>query len=392
MINNVCKLCVRGQRKSILLLFLSIVFSVHAEEAIESGTSFELTNIYINDNNVKRLGIAQSDEYYLLSPTLSLNKHMGKHMAVFVYEGAYTKFNDLTSLNYNNHKLNGKLVFDHSLRFSTDFDLYYDKGVEIITGASSLADDFTEFTSLEMSRAVATTLYGTEESRGQLIVSLESSANVFSGNQQEFRSVDSLGGTSQFFYRTAPNTRVVTELSLINFNYTNKAIESDQSNLQHTILLGMEWRLSEQLYSLLKLGYQTKTFRSTALNNVSTLSYHADVSWSPLAQTQIDINASRNVMESTIQDVSAFVSTTTGFKLKHGLSDTFDLSLAYSKSKSTFSSGRDDSTNILIGLDIRFNQFSKIAFEYNIQDKDSILSKFSYKANILNIAYTLTLD
>lgn len=392
MIFKVYKSSTRKGHKCVLLVLCAAIFAVHADEVAETGASANLRTAYISDNNVKRLGTAIGDEYFVVSPTLAVLKEFGKHSATLNYDADYSRFNALSSLNYNNHNVNANLAFDHTLRFSTDFTVSYENGVDVITGANSLASDFTEFTSLESARAVAAAQYGSEDSRGQLVMRVESGSQKYSGNEQEFRSVDSVGTTSQFFYRTAPNTRILSELSLVDFNYTQDSANGDQSNLQGTLLVGMEWRLSEQLYSLVKVGYQQKQFDNPSLRDISGLSYLIDVSWSPFADTQIDFSGSRNVIESTIQNVAAFVSTSTGLQLKHSFSEALALSIAYLRAKNTFGSGRDNNQDISIGVDYQFNELSNIALEYKMQDKDSTLGRFSYKANILNLAYTLTLD
>lgn len=392
MIFKLYQLCISTLQKGALFVLCCAVFSVQADNTDEDGASFELASAYISENNVKRLSIAQGDEYYLLSPTVSLLKDFGTSTTSLVYEADYARFNRLSSLNYNNHSVNGKLTFEHTQRLSTDFTVVYEKGVEVFTGANSLAGDFTEFTSLESKRGVASATYGNEDSQGQILVRLDNGSQKYSGNEQAFRSVDSVGSSLQFFYRIAPNTRLLTELSLIDFNYTEASANGDQSNLQGALLVGMEWRANELLYSLVKVGYQEKQFNNASLNDISGLSYLINVLWSPFEQTQIDVSGSRSVIESTIPDIAAFVYNSTSLQLKHSFSEKFHLSMAYSHSKNTFYSGRDNNQDVIIGIDFQFNELSNITLEYKMQDKESTLSTLSYKVNILNIAYKLTLD
>ena len=106
------------------------------------------------------------------------------------------------------------------------------------------------------------------------------------------RTQDRLKGT--FFYRVMPNTSLLLEGTVTQFDYDVAFLDSDQ----YRLLAGLTWEATFQTEGFLKLGWGEKKFDSTLREDGSEASWEIGVNWEPLSYSRFTLAAARDFAES----------------------------------------------------------------------------------------------
>lgn len=358
----------------------------------ENGVLAALSIAYKNDSNVQRNGLGQSDDLISVRPDIAYANYFGKHALSVGYTGEYTRFSDQSNLNFENHSLLGALNFDHSLRFTSKISGSLQKGVEDPSQVNSLINNFEEFTKYRKAAINGELAYGRQESIGQIIVGLDIANADYDNNQQEFRNMDSIGAYTQFFYRIAPNTRAVIEVSYYDFNYNDVENFLNQSSQQASILGGLEWVYSDQLSTSFRVGYQIKDFEDDSLNNVDGLSFALGLDWQPTERISLNIEGSQSANESTIAGLPERVSTSISMNVEHELAQRLTGYGSYSFGLDDFGAREDTNNDAKIGLIYKIKQWMNATLEYQYQERDSDFENFSYNANVVMLSFEMAID
>lgn len=367
---------------------------LHAQEMLPEDEGFVASAMLglKHDSNVQRNALGDSDTSLVLSPELIYGNYIGKHLLYTKYSGEYARFSDYDSLDFENHSVDVEAYFDYSLRFSSILSMNYQNGVEDPSQTNNLVSEFDEFTEFEKITLGGSLLYGTRQSVGQIVVSAEAQTAEFKNNDQSFRDFDSVGGSAEFFYRLAPNTRMLFEVSLYDFDYDQPQTGFDQSSQQISYLTGIQWRYSEQLESTVRIGYQTKDFDEASQQDISGLSFGAELSWAPSELTRVKLGSARNANESAIADLAGLVTTSFDLGVEHEITERFELFANYRYANDDFDTRKDISHFITIGFEFDFREWLEIDLEYSYSERESDFNNFSYDANVVMLSFEVEMD
>ncbi|GFD95567.1 hypothetical protein KUL156_10840 [Alteromonas sp. KUL156] len=367
---------------------------VDAQEALseENGVLAALNIAYKNDSNVQRNGLGRSDDLVAISPDIAYTNYFGKHALNVGYSGEYTRFSDQSNLNFENHSVLGSLAFDHSLRFTSKITGSLQKGVEDPSQVNSLINNFEEFTKFKKAAINGEFAYGRKESIGQIVIGVDAANADYDNNQQEFRNMDSIGAYTQFFYRVAPNTRAVVEVSYYDYDYDDVENFLNQSSQQASLLAGLEWIYSDQLSTSFRAGYQTKNFEDVTLNKVDGLSFALEVVWQPTEHTNFDVEGSRSASESTIAGLPERVSTSISVNAEHELTQRLRGYGSYVYAIDDFGARKDTNNDAKVGITYGVKHWLDVTLEYQYQERDSAFENFSYNANVVMLSFEMAID
>ena len=369
-------------------------FSVLAEERqgllINSGLSI------INDSNITRTAEEVSDQYAIFSPQLQFLSRVGQHHFIFDYQGDFAAYKDNTQYNFNNHDLKFSALFDHSVRVNSEFTFgYQDKAEE--PGSTSAAGTLNnEFNQLTSKFVLAELFYGTSASSGQLVFGLAHDQTRYTNNEQGFRDMDKTNFSSTFFYRMAPNTRLLLEASIGTNEYAQETQFADQSSDQTLYLAGVEWDATAATTGTFKLGYQSRSYDDERLTNLSGLSYLVDMSWRPNTFSKLTIGASRLTNESAQQDIGGSINTGYSFTLEQDFTPRTSLNLLYQQDKSDFSRAQvssaqnrtDKRKRFEVGLAHSVKPWLDISLDYRHETRNSGEALFEFSLNTLELGIT----
>jgi hypothetical protein len=205
------------------------------------------------------------------------------------------------------------------------------------------------------------------------------------------RNTWQLGGT--FYWRVMPRTEVLLQARHIDFHYTEPTPPS-QSSGENRYYLGLKWEATAKTTGLLKVGYMTKNFDSSARKDYSGASWEAGVRWSPLTYSIFELTTSRITQESTgVGD--AILSSNYSLVWNHAWSSRLRTQALAQYRKDDFldsSPSRLDNTYTFgARVNYDFRRWLRLGAEYTYTDRNSNLNFYDYKRNLFLLTVGATM-
>lgn len=372
-----------------LLAFLAV--SVGNSDVLAQQSEGLLLNSQIawrTDSNVMRTHEAISDNSFIFSPRIGFYDSINKHQLVIAYAGDFASYSKNKRLDYDAHDIGARLSLTHNYPFSSEFAVGYQDLIEqpgLTNAVQAIARGLNEFT---QTTGRAKLNVGTVESIGQLVVSLEHSEQNYVNNQQDFRDVDRNRITNTFFYRIAPNTRLLAEVTAAEYNY-DPGPSFDQSSKEWLYLTGAEWSLTAKTTGTVKVGYQVRDFDRNELKDLSRLSYMLDMLWEPNTYTKVKLEANKFTAESAQVAVEAYLSTSYRVALEHEFTSRASLALAYGHTSSEIRGlqrRNDKRPNVDLRLAYQLNAWLFLGIDYRYLARKSIYSNFDFTSNSFELS------
>jgi hypothetical protein len=348
-----------------------------------------------SDSNITRTTEKTSDKLAVFSPQLQFLSNIGQHKFVFDYQGDFAAYNDNTQYNYNDHDFKLGAQLGHSYRFSSEFALGYQNKIEEPGSTNAAPQVINEFNQRTRKTALAKIYYGTRASTGQLVLGLDHNQQRYTNNQQSFRDLDQNTLTGTFFYRMAPKTRLLFEVSFAKFDDVADTLATDRTSDENRYLVGVEWAATAITSGTFKIGYQQKDFADVSFNDVDGLSYFLDMLWQPNSYTRIKIGAKRATDESAEQNIGGFISTGYSFGLEHALSARTQLKARYEHDKAdlTFAQDRTDTRKrISVGIAHSLRTWLDISLDYRYLTRSSNDEIYAFSSDAVEMTLTTKFD
>jgi hypothetical protein len=346
------------------------------------------------DDNVLRRSIASSDRMIKFLPELKLKSLYGKHQFYFGYNGGFTSYSDNSSLNYDDHNLSLRALFDHSRRFNSELQLTYQDKIEQPGTTNAYSTLVTnEFNQFSNKNALARFLYGSRKSIGQFVLAFDVDDREYSNNQQEFRNVERKRLIGTMFYNLGLKTRVLFEARVAAFDYTPELQIADQSNHEDTYFAGVEWQVTAKTSGIFKIGYQSKDFENQQFSDVTGLSYILNMDWSPYSYTKINVGARRETKESAELGVGGFLDTSYSIMISHEMSANTEFFASYFSSKEDINpslSRTDRRAKINLGIAYRLNSWLTVELDYRHQKRESDIELLEFSSNAVELSFSST--
>jgi len=380
-----------------ITIVLSIFISagntqVQAQVSENQGLTANAQINLLHDSNVENNTNETSDNLLKFAPHIDFSSVIGKHRFNATYAGTFTKYSELSQFDYDNHLATIGILFDHSAKLSTKFTASYEDSIEEPGSTNGVFTGDNEFNQFNTSQVSAEIFYGTTKSIGQVILSLDYNNIDFASTVQKFRNAEITRITGSYFYRVAPNTRLLVELANANFDYVDAERIDDQSSHQNTYSTGIEWTSSAQTKSIFRVGYQTRDFDNPAFTNTSDLAYSLDLIWQPRTYTQVTFGATRANTESAIQGTVGIITNTYSIDLQHQLSSLLVLDSLIQYAEDDISIRTDANTNFQLGLTYSLKHWLDISLSYTLENRQSDNSLFDYDSELIQLSFISTFD
>jgi hypothetical protein len=375
----------------VLIAFFLVLFSPVVSAEKESGFHPNLEIQLLYDDNVRAVidEFKESDEIFILNPGLAWIWLYGKHQFELDYRGNYGFYFNDSVLNYDDHRLTAHARLDHSYRLNTEFQLGYLRDHDPPGQTNALPNLFGEFDKWQNWNALGKLYYGRDDSKGQIVAQLDYSIRRYTNNNQEFRDYNKLVPTGTFYYRIAPDTRLLLEASLADSIFQNKtSIGADQSNKEFRALTGITWHITTITSGTFKIGYLNKQYDSSALSDLAGLTFWLDGVWNPNTYTKITFGAVRETQNSAQPLSGAFVKNAVQVNLRHAITPRTALigGLRYGIDEFDNVLGREDTRwDARVGVKHSLLRWLDVGAEYRYIERDSTVKFFDFKSNIFMI-------
>jgi len=344
------------------------------------------------DDNLLRAPTGQiSTPVTVIAPYLTLEARSGPHRFDIRYRGAFGRYSDSHSDDYNDNAVQANAEWTFTARSDLTARLEYIHGHD----ARGSTDRPLSTTPDRYWQAGGSALYGYGASGAKGRVELDGNyfQRRYTNNRQNTalsdRDVGSLGAT--FFWRVAPKTRLLFQGRYIDFDYVDPASTQDSSD--RYLYLGAHWEATAKTTGTVKYGYSRKVFRSPGNPTQSGSSWDLAVRWSPRTYSAFDFTTYRRFEESTgVGD--AILQSQIGARWTHAWNSRLSHSLgyAYYNDKYKGNTNRDDNTNAIgLRIDYRMRRWLKFGAEYLYTDRDSNESQYRYRRNVIMFSVGATL-
>jgi hypothetical protein len=382
---------------SLLKLMLCLVTAINvtvslAQDSDNQGFSLTTELSLASDSNIERNSTETADNSLQFAPQIRYFNTIGKHQFSADYTGIYTKYSKQTQFDYENHTASIGILFDHTESLSTEFNLSYQDAIEAPGSTNGILVDSTEFYQFTSSQMTASVLYGTPESKGQIIVTFDINNIEFTNIDQAFRNSDTTSINGGYFYRIAPSTRLLFEVGQTDIDYIDAMGLDDQSSQQNTYLTGIEWVSSEQITSVFRLGYETRDFENSLFEEQDGLTYSLDFIWQPKSYTQVSFGAARGITESAIQGSAGIIRENYSIDLQHELTSSIALNSLLQYSEDDIEDRTDTNTTFEVGLSYRAKDWLNISLSYALENRQSNNILFDYDAELIQLSFVATFD
>lgn len=380
------------------IIYLSAIFFVKAglTQALEPGLYAQAEIEAAHSDNIYRVveDLAQSDNYLLVSPTLNFVGGYGKQRYMIEYNGDYSEFFEVNSANFYDHELKGEINFEHTLKFSSNFILGYQEDHEEPGSINRVQLDMTEYNKFTQRFAVAELNYGTEASIGLLEFKYRKNDRDYKNNGLDYLDSKSDQYTGTFFFRVAPKTKTYIQ-ALFSDNTYEPAGTFRLDNSFQRYQLGITWNYSSKIIGDIGIGYQQRDYALERLQDIDGLAYNAEINWIVNTYSTLAFVASRESIDSSIEEAGGFLRTSMATKLRHEITPRlkFFLDIGYAEDELVFDSSRVDKFYAAdLSFEYELTTASTIGAFYSYEERDSTALEAKYSANSFGINIIISLE
>ncbi|MEG3765211.1 outer membrane beta-barrel protein [Alteromonas sp. 14N.309.X.WAT.G.H12] len=362
-----------------------------------TGFLAEATTLVGYDDNILRTSeeYEKSDAFIQLKPELSLTGLYGKHKFVGEYEGLYSLYSDHSEVNYNDHRLDLRGIFDHSYNLNTVISAGYIRQHEEPWDTDRIFNDFTEFTIFDRYYGDFKVDYGREDSQGRLTFAYRNTTTDFRNNDQDYRDRIENRYTGRFYYRIGATTRIVTEAIYTTADYDEVTDEFERDNDNIVVRTGLAWDITNLISGEVKVGYQKRDYDLEQAIDSDGLSYEAELKWLPSTYTTWKLKARRLTLDSSLEDTGGFLRSLYSLELDHSFTDYTKLygMVRYTDDELLTSTGREDNGYAAtLSLKHSLNRLIEVGIAATYENRDSNIDAAIFTSRTIKATFKLTLD
>lgn len=388
-----------GINKNFILPTIALTLTsqnVLAQSVEKSGLFADITASVSRDDNIYRVSdsLSQSDTYLRLSPELSAIGSIGKHRFEVAYLGDFAKYSEYDDANFNDHNISGGIFLQHSLRLSSRFEASYQKDHEDPGTLNRIQLSITEYNKYDQSSYLAGISLGSEESIGRVSFDYSRTDKDYTNNDLDYFDFVSDQVHGKFTYRIAPNTRVYAEVFYSELDYV-PAPTFELDNTLKRYQAGLTWNISAKLMGDVSIGYQDRDYKLGSLQDIDGLAYDGNLEWALNTYTTLAIQARRESIDSSLDEVGGFLRNSYGLNISHELTETLKINAdaGFSSDELAFALAREDErTAYRFGVEYDLLNYVSVEASYSFEERDSTENVADYKANIFALNVVVSLE
>lgn len=395
-----CKSKIYKNNKYYLWAMMLAAIPVSAEEIEKNETVGFYPNVSVElawDDNIFRTETGEVDDVSLVvEPELYARGRRGKHSWSAYYRGAYGRYLDTSTENYNDHDFGAEALLDLSkkanLELIAELGLGHDsRGSASTNPNASVNPDEWRLTKL---KGIGT--YGRRTNRGQLVGSVEWNELSYLNNAQEFRDRENLILTGTFYYNWTRKTSLLAEISRSWYDYQNNNLApTNLDSVDTRYLIGAEWKATAKTNGEIKIGWADKDLDDAAQEDFSGLHISARMGWNPRERTRFAFQLTRETQESSVATSSFFVRNlfSASWDQNFARYPKWNLHMRAAVENDDFTDGRsDDLFDYEVDLFHQTKRWLRLGGGYRYSTRDSTLAGLGYDGNTLFLRAETTFE
>jgi hypothetical protein len=292
--------------------------------------------------------------------------------------------------NYVSTTLGWELNHRNQLDLTASYnDSHEDRGTGFSQGTAILEID--EPDTFEEVTFDAKYTYGSESSRGRLVLNVTNYEKEFTNHRDSTRGRDrdDITGATTFYWRVGGRTNVLAELKKTDVDYVNDpadlvdTFDSLDSDLTK-YLVGVTWEATAKTEGSIKVGQAKKDFDDSDREDFSDSSWEVDIQWAPKTYSIFSLNSAREARETN--GIGSFIDAKTyGVAWQHGWSSRLSSSLFFNYEEETYKEDADGRKDELAAFGVRIDYSMRrwlgLGLTVGYADKDSNIDTFDYSRN-----------
>lgn len=392
----------RRKRLPLFALAFGTVFNSVYAQTIERGLNAEIETALFSDDNIFRVTdeLAESDFGFRFRPLVSFGGSVGKHTAGVRYTGDIAKYSENENADFDDHKFEGQIRFDHSFKFSTAFNIIYEDEHIDPGELDALRLDITEYDRFNRTIGIARATYGSNESIGSLSAEYRFIDRDYTNNDLDFLDSTINQGTLKFSYRLAPATRAYVQATFARSDFSPPEGLFENDNDYQLLKTGITWELTNLIEADVNAGYQQRDYDDELLQDIDGLAFDGTVKWYPTENTDIEFSAVRVALDSSLlEDAGGFVRTQFGTNIKHKLSDLSNVIIGFSYGEDDIffaqnitQSRVDDRLEAIFSYSYSVRRNINVGTRYTYEDRSSDFELANFKSNLFELTLKLNFE
>jgi len=381
---------------AILLALSSTATTVANAQSRLTGFSGSAELQLSHDDNIYRTTdeFAQSDTLVTITPQARLAAALGKHQFGVDYNGSYAKHFDLKDADYDDHSISVRADLDHTYRLKTRFEVAYITEHQNPGTVTLVQLDLAEFNTYDEIRYGGSVFYGGTDSSGRLELRYKNSDVDYTNNDLNFLDNVSNEFGAKLIYRISEKTKTYLEAIYTDYDYTPPTGFQEQDNINIIYRAGISWNFANKLTGDVNAGYQEREFDNQGFRSTSGLTYDGTVTWDISDFTEFKMTASRQALDSTLNELGSFTRNTIGTSIEHGFTERLSLNAEFRYFKDEIDLGlvrNDKRYTYEAGLAYKVTQKISLKGSYRHQSRDSTFSLAEYESNIASISVKIAI-
>lgn len=350
-----------------------------------------------NDN----VGLASagktSSNFTKLSPKVSVEMPTQGQVYSATYSGTYANYTGSTVDNYYDHGFGLAAKNDWSTRVNSVINVDYNKGHD---GRNALPNANT-FKQLWHTTGVKGMVhYGADGAQGQFELTAGQVAKRYDTNNggtnlpgtgTSLFNNDATSLMGAFFYKVAPATHMIVQAGTTSFSYLDAASKIHDSKEQQ-YMVGVKWDATAKTTGSVKVGKVNKTFNLGTFPSASATAWDANVTWSPLTYSVVNVSLSQKAAESYGVG-SSLVSQDSNVDWTHGWSNYIKSKLSFGDGVDTYQAINQVNKRQTYGAKLSYevNRWLNAGVEYQNTKRNSTNPVLTYTQNITMLVLDGTL-
>lgn len=200
-------------------------------------------------------------------------------------------------------------------------------------------------------------------------------------------------GSSTFYVRVSPKSRLLLEAKQRNFNYLDS--ESQLDNTSRKFYVGAVWEATAKTEGSVRLGRERKTFDDPSATDSSEPAWDVSLTWSPRTYSRFNIFTSRGAAEGSVRS-DAVETTLYSLSWVHDWSYSLSTEFTYSELKEryegkAFDGRKDDTASYQAAITKQAGKKAEVTASYTRKERDSNSPIEQFDRDIVALTFTLAL-
>jgi hypothetical protein len=344
-----------------------------------------------DDNMFQTNGNETSSTISLLNPGALLEVRRPASLYRFGFDSKFANYHSSSTDNYQDHTFYG--TGDYSLSSSAGFRLGYnhERGHDARGSTDrEISGSPDRFRNNTVSGLFA---YGANQARGRIEIegSLAEKHYVNNRSATQFGDRDTGSIRTTAFFRVMPKTSVLVEYGHADLDYVSQSGFQDSKEKRY--LAGLTWEATVATSGTAKFGRLKKEFDTSGRSDFSGSTWEVAVDWRPRTYSKFDLYTVKTIAEAT--GIGDFILTKrSGLAWTHNWNSRFASTASYNFIQDDFKGNsvrKDETDQFGIKVDYKLRRWLTLGADYTYTDRDSNLSNFRFKRNVVMFTLGATL-